>query len=116
MAKVEAERRALRVVRLESELANAELMAANEAVVTQRKCLDAGEISQADLAPFLAALEQASGAAQAAEAKYRQAQLDAAALDLRRQKQLFAAGSARKADVTRAEEKLAELQHGEEKP
>ena len=40
--------------------------------------------------------------------------LDAAELNLRRQRQLLKLGSAHKSDVARAEEKLAQLQQGDE--
>lgn len=116
LAKVEAERRALRAVRLEAELTNAQLTVAKEQVAAQKKRLEAGEIGKGDFDASVVALAGASAAAQTGDAKYRQAQLDAAALNLRRQKQLLAAGSARKSDVARAEDKLAALQLGEQKP
>ena len=49
-----------------------------------------------------------------AGAKYHKAQLDAAELNLRRQRQLLKLGSAHKSDVAHAEEKLAQLQQGDE--
>lgn len=116
LAKVEAEQRALRAVRLEAEVANAELAAAKEEVATQKKRLEAGEIGKGDLEASEGSLARANAAAQTANANYQQAQLDAAALNLRRQKQLLAVGSARKSDVARAEEKLAALQRGEDGP
>lgn len=48
--------------------------------------------------------------------KPRKVDVDAAALDLRRQRQLLAQGSARKFDVARTEEKLATLQRAETNP
>jgi outer membrane protein TolC len=63
-----------------------------------------------------AALAWASAAAQSAEENYHKAQLDAAAPNLRRQRQLLALGSAHKSDVARAEEKLAKLQHDDQAP
>mgnify|MGYP001793141952 CR=1 FL=1 len=116
LAKVEAERLALRAGRLEAELTNAQLTVAKEQVAAQKKRLEAGEIGKGDFDASVVALAGASAAAQTGDAKYRQAQLDAAALNLRRQKQLLAAGSARKSDVARAEDKLAALQLGEQKP
>ncbi len=115
LAKVEAEQRALRVARLEAELASAQLLAAKEQVTLQEARSAAGQASKADLDAAMATLAQASAAAQAATEDYRKAQLDAAALNLRRQRQLLAHGSARKSDVARAEEKLATLQRGDEK-
>ncbi len=110
IAKVEGEQRELRVQRLEAELAEAELAVAEEQVATQKKRREAGEISQAELDAATATLAQTEAAAQAARTEYDQAQLDAAALALRRQRRLYAVGSARKSDVARAEEKLATLQ------
>src|ERR1041384_3179364 len=49
IAKVELENRALKVVRLESDLANAKLEAAKETAETQQTRFDSGEISQTDL-------------------------------------------------------------------
>jgi hypothetical protein len=62
----------------------------------------------------VAALALATAAAQSAEENYHKAQLDAAALNLRRQRQLLALGSAHRSDVARAEEKLAQLQQGDQ--
>jgi Ni,Fe-hydrogenase III large subunit len=115
LARTEAEQRALRAVGLEAELANAESAAAKEQVEAGKKRLEAGEISKGELDALAVSLARANAAAQAANGAYRQAQLDAAALNLRRQKQLLAVGSARKSDVARAEEKLATLERGEEK-
>ena len=114
LAKVEAEQRALRVVRLEAELASAQLAAAKEEAALQKARAEAGQASKADLDAAQAAQTRASAAAQAATENYRKAQLDAAALNLRRQRQLLALGSARKSDVARAEEKLAALQGGDQ--
>lgn len=111
LAKVEAEQRELRVLRPEAELANAQLAVAQEQVGAQRKRREAVEISQGELDAATVALAQIDATAQSAKAKYEKAQLDAAALGLRRQRQLFAQGSSRKSDVVRAEEKLASLQH-----
>jgi hypothetical protein len=116
LAKAEGEQRALRVVRLEAELANAQVAAAKEQVALQKSRLDAGEISKGDLEASAVSLAQAIAAAQTANAIYQKAQLDAAALNLSRQKLLFALGSARKSDVARAEEKLAALRRGEQMP
>lgn|SRR5689334_15477275 len=110
LAKVEAEQRALRVIRLESELAQAQMLAAQEQVTAQKARFAAGQTTQAEVDSAVAALAKASSAAQSAEETYHRAQLDAAALNLRRQRQLLALGSARKSDVARAEEKLARLQ------
>lgn len=114
LAKVEAEQRALRVDRLEAALANAQMAGANEEVTLLQARDAAGQASKADLEVARATLSKASIAAQTADEKYHQAQLDAAALNLRRQKRLLAQGSARKSDVARAEEKLGAVQRGEQ--
>jgi len=116
LAKVEAEQRALRVVRLESELANAQMIAAQAEVTAQKARFAAGQATQAEVDAAVAALAQASTAAQSAEENYHKAQLDAAALNLQRQRQLLALGSAHKSDVARAEAKLANLQQGDQAP
>ena len=59
-----------------------------------------------------AAFARASAAAQRAEKNYHKA----AALDLRRQRQLLALDSAPKSDVARAQEKLARLQQSDQAP
>ncbi len=112
LSKVEAEQRALRVVRLESQLADAQMIAAQEEVTSQKARFAAGQASQPEVDAATAALARASAAAQSAEENYHKAQLEAAALNLRRQRQLFSLGSAHKSDVARAEEKLAKLQQG----
>lgn len=116
LAKVEAEQRALRVARLEAVLANALMVAAKEQLSRQQARGAAGQASKAELDAALATLARTSAAAQAATENNRKAQLEAAVLDLRRQRQLLAQGSARKSDVARAEEKLATLQHADETP
>ena len=109
LAKVEVEQRALRVLRLQSDLENARLILAKEAMVQQQNQLAAGQISKADLSTTEIALAHAIQAAHSAAAKREQAEIDAAELNLHRQQKLFAAGSGRKSDVSRAEQKVAEL-------
>jgi multidrug resistance efflux pump len=58
------------------------------------------------------ALAQAEEAAARAAEERNRAELDAAQRNLQRQQKLLALGSGRKADVNRAQEKLAELQRG----
>jgi hypothetical protein len=114
LSKVEAEQRALRVVRLESELAKAQMISAQEQLTSLKARFLAGQLSQPEVDAATVALTQATAAAQAAETKEKKAQLDAAELNLRRQRQLLKLGSAHKSDVARAEEKLAHLQQGDE--
>lgn len=113
LSKVEAEERTLRVVRLESELAKARMIAAQKELTSQKGRLAAGQATQAEVESAAGALAQATAAAHAAEGNYHKAQLENAELNLRRQHQLLKLGSAHKSDVTRAEEKLANLQQAE---
>jgi hypothetical protein len=110
IAKVDAENRALKVVRLEADLAEAKLELAKQNVVAQQERLEAGEISQ----PEFEAAQLLAGAAmketESATAKKEQAELDAAMLNLQRQKKLLAMGSGRKSEVSRAQEKVSALQ------
>ena len=110
IAKVEAENRALKVVRLEAELANARLEVAKQNIDAQQARFDAAEIPAAELELAKSALAAATDEAAAATAQREKAELDAALLNLRRQKKLLAVGSGRKSEVSRAEEKVAALQ------
>jgi hypothetical protein len=109
LAKVEVEQRALKAVRLESELANARLARAKEGVAAQESQLAAGETTREELEAAKAELAQLTEAAQIAAAKRERAEFDAAEANLRRQEKLLRLGSAQKSDVIRAEQKLAEL-------
>jgi hypothetical protein len=109
LAKVEVEQRALKVVRLESDLANAQLVRAKDDLAAQESQVGAGESTKDELEAAKAALAQLTEAAQAAAAKRERAELDAAEANVRRQQKLLALGSAHKSDVNRAQEKLAEL-------
>ena len=109
LAKVEVEQRLLKIVRCESDLANARLVQAKEEVAAQESQLAAGESTKDELEAAKAALAQLTEAAQIFSAKRERAELDAAEANLRRQEKLLALGSAHKSDVNRAQEKLAEL-------
>jgi hypothetical protein len=109
LARIEVEQRKLRVVRLESDLANARLALAKAKLATLGSQATAGANSQKDLEAATAALTQAVETARAAKAKLDLTELDAAKANVRRQKKLLALGSGRKSDVARAEQKVAEL-------
>ena len=109
LAKAEAEQRVLRVARLQSDLETARLTRAKEDLATQQSRLAAGEISQTELSTAEIALARAIEVSHAAAAARSRAELDAAQLNLDRQRKLLALGSGRKSEVSRAEEKLAEL-------
>jgi hypothetical protein len=110
IAKVEAENRALKVIRLEAELALAKLDLAKENVADEQTRLEAGEISQSDAEAARSAELAATKEAELAIAKKDKAELDAAVLNLQRQKKLLAMGSGRKSEVNRAQEKVSALQ------
>jgi multidrug resistance efflux pump len=110
IAKVEAENRALKVIRLETDLAEAKLELAKQNLEVQQVRLDAGEISSEELETAKSLLADATQNAEAATARKRQAELEAAELNLRRQQKLLAMGSGRKSEVSRAQEKVSALQ------
>jgi hypothetical protein len=109
LSKTEAEQRALRAIRLESDLANARLAQVKQELVQKEKQLTAGEISKGDLTQTESALALAIEAAHGAAAKRQRAELEAAEANVHRQEKLLTLGSARKSDVSRAEQKLAQL-------
>ncbi|MBA2241913.1 MAG: hypothetical protein H0W04_03345 [Chthoniobacterales bacterium] len=111
ISKLEAESRALKVIQLEARLAGARLALAK---------LQSGQPDEADgvlrgvqTTSNLNITEASEAAQRAAEAK-RRAELDAALRNLQRQQKLLALGSGRKADVNRAEQRLAELQRAQD--
>jgi hypothetical protein len=110
IAKVEAENRALKVIRLGADLANAQLEVAKQNVASQQSRFDAAEIPQSELDLTKSALIAATNEAGSAAEQLEKAELEAALLNLRRQKKLLAVGSGRKSEVSRAEEKVAALQ------
>jgi len=110
IAKVDAENRALKVIRLEAELAQAKLELAKQNAAEEQTRLEAGEIPESELQQAKSAELAASKEAELAIAKKEKAELDAAVLNLQRQKKLLAMGSGRKSEVNRAEEKLSSLQ------
>ena len=109
LSKLEVEQRRLRVVHLEFDLANARLLAAKEQMLQKDKQLNAGEIAKADVTPTENNLALAIEAAHTATTKREQADIDAAEANVHRQEKLLALGSARKKDVDRALQKLADL-------
>ena len=98
IAKVDAEQRALKVVQLEAAVAQARLEAAKANAATADDATTEAQVADAEEA-----------AARAVEERQR-AELEAALRNLQRQQKLLALGSGRKADVNRAEAKVAELQ------
>ena len=109
LAKMEVEQRLLKVVRCESDLANARVARAKEELAEKQSQLATGEITRDELESMKTALAQLTEAAQAATAKRERAELEAAEANLRRQQKLLKLGIGQTSDVTRAEEKIAEL-------
>ena len=110
IAKVDAENRALKVIRLETDLAEAKLELAKQNLDLQQVRLEAGEISSEELETAKSLLAGATQEAESAAARKRQAELEAAELNLRRQQKLLAMGSGRRSEVSRAQEKVSALQ------
>jgi hypothetical protein len=110
IAKVDAENRLLKVIRLEAELAEARLEVAKQNAPAQEARVEAGEIPDSEVEAAKSAELAAMKDAEAAGAKKEKAELDAAELNLRRQQKLLAMGSGRKAEVNRAQEKVSALQ------
>jgi hypothetical protein len=110
IAKVDAENRALKVIRVEADLAEAKLELAKQNVVAQQARLQAGEISQSEFEAAQLLAGAAMKEAESAMAKKEKSELDAAMLNLQRQKKLLAMGSGRKSEVSRAQEKVSALQ------
>src|SRR4026208_184934 len=109
LAKAEVEQRLLKVVRCESDLANARVARAKEELAEKESQLATGEITRDEMESMKTALAQLTEAAQAATAKRERAELESAEANLRRQQKLLKLGIGQKSEVTRAEEKLAEL-------
>ena len=109
LAKVEVEQRLLKVVRYESDLANARVARAKDEVAAKESELAAGEITKDELEAVKTGLAQLTEAAQVAASKRERAELEAAEANVRRQQKLLKLGSGQKSDVIRAEERLAEL-------
>jgi len=109
LAKVEVEQRLLKVVRCESDLANARVASAKEQVAELQSRVASGENAKEELEAAKATLTQLSEAAQIAAAKRERAELEAAEANVRRQQRLLKLGIAQKSDLTDAQEKLAEL-------
>jgi hypothetical protein len=109
LSKLEAEQRVLRCVHLEFDLANARLICAKEEMLKKEKQVSSGEIAKTDVTPTETSLALAIEAAHAATSKRERAEVDAAEANVHRQEKLLVLGSARKSDVARAEQKLAEL-------
>ena len=109
LSKVEVEQRRLRIVHLEFDLASARLIAAKEKMLEKDTELSNGRVAKSEITPAENGLALAISAAHAASTKREQADIDAAEANVQRQEKLLALGSARKRDVERALQKLADI-------
>jgi hypothetical protein len=109
IAKVDAEQRALKVIRLKSNLAQARLLVAQAEVEEVRVNGAAAEHSAEQIERAGAALAAARISADAAAQEWQRAELAAAELDLDRQHKLVAAGIGSKARVQRAMDRVSLL-------
>ncbi len=109
LSKVEMEQRLLKVIQCECKLAIARLAFCEQQVAALESLVASGETAKDELTQAKADLAQLTDAAEIATAKRERAELEAAELNLRRQQKLLKQGVARQSDVTRAEEKLAEV-------
>ena len=113
ISKVDMEERGLRVVRLQASLEAARFEEAKRAMQEQKERAGAAS-SETDLQASEQSVAEAEQAAARAAEERRRAELEAALRNLQRQQKLLALGSGRKADLNRAQQKLAELQRAEE--
>jgi len=109
LAKVEVERKTLRAIYLENELAAARWRVASEKAARARQQMTAGGVTAAEAARADDEAEAAEQTACEASLRWQRAQVEAAAINLWRKQQLHAAGIGSKADVQRAERQLAAL-------
>ena len=109
IAKIEAEKRALKVVRLKADLAVARSEAAKRELEAKRAEFDNGKLSQLQLDAAQSSADAASAATAAAIAARDRSELADAEINLSRQRQLLAAGIGSKSLVARAQSLLATL-------
>jgi hypothetical protein len=105
-AKVQAEQSELSVVRLTKDLENARRDVAKEFADSQAKRCAAGEITREEADQAAAALAAAEAVAKEASERWDKAQVDAAQINLQRQRQLYAVGATTKNQLRRAEERV----------
>jgi hypothetical protein len=112
LSKVEAEQGALKIVRLTRDLETARLQALTREVEEKRKAAKPGAPSEKSLAQAESALTAAKATADAATARWNEAQRTAAELRLQRERKLLAVGAGSRASVKRAEAALQTLSPG----
>ncbi len=109
LAKVEAEKRALQVPRLNKEVEEARLRIVTGEFEAERKRFEAGEAGKEELEKAEARFHAATASAVEAAAKWQSSQVEAAELNLHRQRRLVAYGIASAAAVRKAQQQLAAL-------
>lgn len=109
IAKVEAEKRVLKVVRLGADLAAARLDATKIELSAKRAEFAAGKLSEEQLDAVQAAADAASESAESTRAAWRRAEIEAAEINVSRQRKLLAAGIGSKALLQRAVSQVAAL-------
>ncbi len=110
ISKVEAEERTLKVVRLQAKLAEARVQPAKSRLEELRTQHTAGVVALTDVEAAEAAVAGTVQAAEQAAAERRRAETEAAARNVQRQQKLLALGSGRKADLSKAQQRLTVLQ------
>lgn len=110
ISKLEAEERVLKVVRLHARLAEARVQQATIDLDELKTKHAAGFVALKDVEAGETAVTEATQAAERAAEERRMAETEAATRNVRRQQKLLALGSGRKADVSRAQQKLTDLQ------
>jgi hypothetical protein len=116
LAKVEVEQRMLGVVKARKDLADATLAVAAEQAEAVKKSFDSHGAGQAELDAANAALKAARDEDATATADWEKGQLDAAAIDLKRKRKLYAEGVGSRREVEMAEDRLALLSGTGAKP
>ena len=112
LSKMEVEQRALRVIRKQADLENARFEQRKADYAVQHTRFEMGQISKEALVALERELAQAKQTAETALANRQRAEIEAAETNLRRQRKLAELGSARASDVSRAEQRLADLKAG----
>jgi len=106
LAKVEAEARAMQVIQIQKQLADARLALAENQAGAAKTSFDAHKATQAALDAANLALKAAQDSDNAAAADWMKAQLDAATLDVKRKRKLYSEGVGSKLELEMAEQRL----------
>ncbi len=110
ISKVEAEERALKVVRLRAKLAEARVQQAKSRLEELRTQHAGGVVTMHNVEAADALVTETVQAAEKAVRDRRRAETEAAARNVQRQQKLLARGSGRKADLSKAQQRLTDLQ------